>query len=188
MSLAKKIGKKYRYADYLTWPDNERWEIIDGKAYNMSPAPGIRHQNIAGRLFSRLEQKLRDKACRPFIAPTDVVFSEYDIVQPDIFVVFDHKKITESNIQGAPDLIIEIISPSTAIKDKREKRDLYERYKVREYIIIDPIEMYVECFRLREDIRYDKGIVVGPKELLLFESLPGIEMPLWEVFEVEVES
>lgn len=186
MPLAKKIEKRYTYADYVTWPDDERWEIIDGIAYNISPAPRIKHQDITGKFFSRLEQKLTGKpSCRPFIAPTDVVFSENDIVQPDILVVCEKNKITEANIQGAPDLIVEVISPSTAIKDKREKMNLYEKHKVREYIIIYPMEEYTESFILGEDGAYNKGKVFGPKEVLSLESLQGIEIPLCDVFGVE---
>ncbi len=102
--LMKKAVQKFTWDDYLTWPDDERWEIIDGVTYNMTPAPSVRHQNITGKLYSQLEQKLRDKTCRPFIAPVDVILSEYDIVQPDVFVVCDKNKITEANIKGAPDL------------------------------------------------------------------------------------
>jgi len=83
----KKATQKYTWDDYRTWPDNERWEIIDGVAYNMTPAPSVKHQNVAGNFFSQLKQKLANKTCKPFIAPLDVILSEYDIVQPDVFVV-----------------------------------------------------------------------------------------------------
>lgn len=122
LPLIKKAAQKYTWSDYLTWPAEERWEIIDGVAYNMTPAPSVRHQTVAAKLVSQLEQKLKNKRCKPFIAPVDVVLSEYDIVQPDVFVVCDKSKITEANIQGAPDLVIEILSPATAIKDLREKK------------------------------------------------------------------
>ncbi len=106
MFLAIKTDKKYTYKDYLKWPDDERWEIIDGVAYNMSPAPSIRHQIIVGNFYTLLNLKLKGKSCRVFIAPTDVVLSEYDVVQPDILVVCDKKKITKANISGAPDIAI----------------------------------------------------------------------------------
>ncbi len=184
MSLAKKIEKRYTYSDYLTWADEERWEIIDGVAYNMSPAPGVKHQNVVGTFFTHLKQKLAGKPFRPFIAPTDVVLSEIDVVQPDIFVVCDEKKITEANIQGAPDLVVEVLSPATALKDKREKKVLYERSGVREYIIVNPLELYAERFLLKKG-HYEGSEVFGPKEVLSLQSLDAVEVPLWEIFEVE---
>jgi Uma2 family endonuclease len=184
MALAQKTKKGFTYADYLTWPDDERWELIDGEAYNMTPAPTTRHQNIVYNLSFILKSKLLNKSCRPFVAPTDVVLSEYNVVQPDVFVVCDEKKITE-NIQGSPDLIIEVLSPATALKDKREKKALYEKYGVKEYILIDPSALVVERFLLEDDRVYGKGGIFGPKEVLPLVSLKEIEIPLWEIFEVE---
>lgn len=181
----KKSLQKFTWSDYITWPDSERWEIIDGVAYNMTPAPSVRHQILAGKFYSQLDQKLKNKPCRPFIAPVDVVLSEYDIVQPDVFVVCDKKKITDRNIQGSPDLAVEILSPFTALKDLRDKKTLYEKYGVKEYIIIDPIEEYVERFGLGKDGTYGKGEIFGPQEVLSFKSFEGIEANLWEIFEVE---
>ena len=154
-------------------------------AYNRSPAPSIKHQTTAGNLFSLLNQKLADKPCKPFIAPTDVVLSEHDIVQPDVLVVCDPSKITEQNIQGAPDLVVEVLSPATALKDLREKRALYERFAVKEYIILDPLELYVQQFFLGKDGTYGKGEVLGPQEILQLKTIEGIEIMLWEVFEFE---
>ena len=185
MALAQKTKKEFTYADYLTWPDDERWELIDGEAYNMTPAPTTRHQNIVYNVSFILKSKLLNKSCRPFVAPTDVVLSEYDVVQPDVFVVCDEKKITEANIQGSPDLIIEVLSPATALKDKREKKALYEKYGVKEYILIDPSAFVVERFLLEDDRVYGKGGIFGPKEVLPLVSLKEIEIPLWEIFEVE---
>jgi Uma2 family endonuclease len=181
----KKAAQKYTWSDYLSWPDDERWEIVDGVAYNMTPAPSVKHQIVAGKLFSLLEQKLKNKTCKPFIAPVDVVLSEYDIVQPDVIVVCDENKITEANIQGAPDLIVEVLSPATATKDLREKKHLYEKSGVKEYIIIDPLEEYVERFLLNVDRTYGKGEVFDPQEVLPIKLLEGIEINLWEIFEVE---
>ncbi|MCF6356020.1 MAG: Uma2 family endonuclease [Candidatus Polarisedimenticolaceae bacterium] len=183
MTVVEKRAEKYTYSDYLTWLDDERWEIIDGEAYNMTPAPGIKHQNVVGTTFSLLKQKLKGKPCRPFVAPTDVVLSDHDVVQPDIIVVCDEKKITEASIQGAPDLVVEVLSPATALKDKREKKALYERSAVREYIIIDPFELYVERFVLKGK-RYGESEIFGPQEVLPLNSLTGIDITLWEVFEV----
>ena len=186
MPLAQKISNKFTYTDYITWSDNERWELIDGEAYNMTPAPTVTHQKIGGNLYILLSSHLKKRAeCFVGIAPTDVVFAEHNVVQPDVFVVCDKKKITEANIQGAPDLIIEVLSPATALKDKREKKALYEKYGVKEYIIIDPAAQYVERFLLKEGGLYGKGEIFGPRETLLSIALKDIKISLWEVFEVE---
>jgi Uma2 family endonuclease len=184
MVLAAKIEKRFTYQDYLKWPDDERWELIEGIAYNMTPAPSIKHQRVAGLFYSILVNKLAGKPCIPGISPIDVVLSEYDVVQPDVLVVCDKKKITEANIQGAPDLVVEVLSPSTAVKDMREKRAIYERYGVKEFILIDPTEFYVERFSLK-DGAYGVPEIFAPQEVLPLKSLEGIEVPLWEVFEVE---
>ncbi len=183
--MKKASEKKFTRDDYLAWPEDERWEIIDGEAYCMTPAPSTRHQDIVVNLATLLKQKLSGVPCRPFVAPTDVVLSEYDVVQPDIFVVCDKKKITDANIQGAPDLIIEVLSPFTSLKDKREKKALYEKFGVREYIIADPLEQYVERFLFEDNDAYGKGEVFGTQEVLQINSLKGIAINLWEVFEVE---
>ena len=186
MPLAKKNDKKFTYRDYVTWPGDERWELIDGEAYNMTPAPSIKHQKIVSNINVILSTHPQKKAeCFVGIAPVDVVFSEHDVVQPDILVVCDKDKITEANIQGAPDLIIEVISPGTALKDKREKKKLYERYGVKEYIIVDPVDQYIERFLMEEGGVYSKGEIFGPGEILNLVSLEGIDLPLWKVFEVE---
>ncbi|MCX8028123.1 MAG: Uma2 family endonuclease, partial [Thermodesulfovibrionales bacterium] len=152
--------------------------------YNMSPAPGTRHQMILNKLniiISRQSHLL--KGCQIFIAPTDVVLSEYDVVQPDILVVCDRAKITERNIQGVPDLVIEVLSPNTALKDKREKKALYERYGVREYIIVDPIGQYAERFFLQDNTNYGLPDIFGHLETLSLKSFEGIDVNLSDVFE-----
>lgn len=173
---------RYTWSDYQTWPEGERWEIIGGIAYNMCPAPTTRHQQVTGRLYSRLEFALAGKRCTPFIAPTDVKFSEEDVVQPDVLVVCDPSKITPSHIEGAPDLVAEVLSPSTASKDYREKFDLYQRYGVREYLLVDAVQNYVLRFRLEEVGRFGRPEMFAGTDLL--PALEGVEIALWEVFEL----
>jgi len=172
------------WTHYQTWPEGERWEIIDGVAYDMSPAPSTRHQTVVIRISSRLEQKLSGKPCRPFTAPTDVRLSETDVVQPDLLVVCDAAKITPTHIEGAPDMVMEILSPSTSTKDLREKKALYARAGVREYLVVDPLEHYAIRFLLGTDGAFDEGAVIGPQETLTFATLKDLEIPLWEVFEL----
>ena len=183
-SLAKQHQARYTVADYMSWPDDKRWELVAGEVYNMSPAPTIKHQGIVGDFYNQLKQQLKGKSCVPYVAPVDVVLSDEDVVQPDVLVVCDPAKITEKNIQGAPDLVVEVLSPGTALKDMREKKLLYERSGVREYVVIDPLEEYVQRFWLQHDGHYGSSDVFGPCEVLPLRSLPEIEIQLWEIFDV----
>lgn len=181
-----KEKETFTYSDYLTWPDDERWEIIDGVAYAMSPSPREAHQRISMRLSGILESALEGKTCVPYAAPFDVVFSEKDVVQPDVFVICDRKKITDDNIQGAPDLIIEILSPSTSEKDQTVKKELYERNGVKEYLIFDPVCQCVNRYLLGENGKYLSPEYFNAQKELPLISLPGLSLPLWKIFGLEI--
>jgi Uma2 family endonuclease len=182
-STATKRNARYTWADYQSWPEDERWELIDGVAYGMAAAPSTSHQKVVGRLYSRLERALSGGPCEPFIAPTAVKLSDSDVVEPDILVVCDPAKITPSHIEGAPDLIAEVLSPGTSAKDLRQKKALYERAGVYEYLVVDPLEHYAIRFLLGAG-GYDKGTVVACDEVLTFATLADVQVPLWEVFDL----
>ncbi|MEI7869310.1 MAG: Uma2 family endonuclease [Candidatus Methylumidiphilus sp.] len=182
-SILKPLPARYTVADYMDWPGEERWELIDGVAYDMSPAPTIKHQNIAGGLYALLREKLKGKTCQPFIAPVDVVLSAVDVVQPDVIVVCDPKKITDRNIQGPPDWVAEVLSPGTARKDLREKKALYERSGVKEYVVFDPVQAWVQRFVLVDGV-YGVGEILDPSEDLPLGFMPGEVLALGEVFGV----
>ncbi|GAB1482608.1 Uma2 family endonuclease [Treponema sp.] len=139
---ALKQEKLFTLEQWKTWPEDERWELIGGVAYNMSPAPRVPHQSYAGELFFELKQFLRPNPCLPFIAPVDVFLpdgienSTETVVQPDVFVVCDSTKVHNNGIHGAPDFIAEVLSESTAYKDWNHKKALYERSGVKEYWLI----------------------------------------------------
>ena len=184
MPLAEKIEKKYTYKDYLTWNDDERWEIINGKVYSMTPAPKIKHKIISRNFVWKFgEQKNKLKNCQLFEAPTDVVFDDENVVQPDILIVCDKNKITENCIKGAPDLIIEIVSENTELKDKREKFLLYEKFGVKEYIIVFPDREYLERYVL-ENKKYSAPEIFNWDEEFSFKIF-NIKINLWEIFEKE---
>ena len=153
--LKRQLEEYFTYGDYRTWPDNERWELIDGVAYDMSPAPGFRHQMVSSELVAQLVTHLRNSSCRVLAAPFDIRLprghetdDEIDtVVQPDIVVVCDRKKLDDKGCKGAPDLVIEILSPSTSSKDLHEKFRLYERVGVKEYWIVHPLDRTVIVFR-----------------------------------------
>ena len=187
MPLAKKIDKKYSYQDYISWNDDERWEIINGEAYNMTPAPSVKHQSISRNIsWTIANQKNKLKNCSFFEAPTDVVFDEFNILQPDIFIVCEREKITEKNIQGAPELIIEIVSPATEIKDRKHKLKTYEKFGVREYIIIFPEREYLERYILKRG-KYSAPEIFNWDEEFKFNVF-NIKIKLWEIFEKKKEN
>ena len=133
----------YKYADYAEWDDDNRYELIDGAAYLMSPGPSQMHQRIVGRLFRQLDDFLRGKTCEAFFAPSDVCLNaagdrDDSVVQPDLFVVCDKSKLDGQRCNGAPDMIIEILSPSSASRDMLLKYNKYLQAGVREYWIADP--------------------------------------------------
>lgn len=184
MPLAKNRSKKYTHRDYLTWPDEGRWEIIDGIAYDMTPAPRVQHQNIVGNFYTLFKTN-KQNPCYTGIAPTDVVFDEFNVVQPDVFLVCERTKITEANIQGAPELIIEVTSPGTILKDKREKKILYEKFGVKEYIIVYPELEIVERFFIEEG-KYSSPDVFNWDETLPIKTLE-VKVNLWDIFDKEPE-
>ncbi|MCO5387567.1 Uma2 family endonuclease [Desulfosporosinus sp.] len=162
MSLPKE-DKNHTYADYLTWPENERWEIIDGVSY-MQSAPKWEHQSISGELYRQISNYLIDKPCKVFAAPFDLCLVEdnekdddiTNIVQPDLVIVCDETKLRKTGYFGVPTLIIEISSPSTARQDRVVKFNRYERACVKEYWIVEPDGKYINVFTLQEDNRYGR--------------------------------
>ena len=188
MSRAHPVAR-YTVQDYLSWPDDVRRELIDGEIYDMTPAPSLDHQETVGALYSALREEAGRQQgggggpCQVFIAPVDVVLSEDTVVQPDLIVVCDPAKTADRRrVHGAPDLVVEVLSPSTSIKDRREKRRLYEVHGVAEYLIVDPDEHYAEYFRLGPDGRYGPSTVLGPEDGLRLLRLPAFAATLMELF------
>jgi len=172
----QKSDKHYTYGDYKHWPEDERWELIDGVAWDMSPAPARRHQKIFGELFTQINLFLKNKKCEVYAAPFDVLLPGEDepaeddvstVIQPDISVICDEKKLTDKGCTGAPDWIIEILSPYTAKKDMDIKFHLYQRHGVKEYWIVDPGNMYVHVYLLNEEGKYpeDPNIIVSGEQI-----------------------
>jgi Uma2 family endonuclease len=179
--LKQKDQEKYTYRDYLTWDDNERYEIVGGEAFCMSPAPASFHQVACSKLITKLTNFFEGKSCTPLVSPIDVVLSEDNIVQPDVLIVCDKNKIKERGIFGVPDVVFEILSPSTATYDRREKKLLYEKFGVKEYLIVDPIGKNIEQFIL-EDGAFKNPELIAFKEILKLNTFPGLEIPLQDIF------
>ena len=181
----------FTYADYLTWPDDERWELIDGVAYAMSPAPGSIHQRISMDLSRQFSTFLKGKQCKVFAAPFDVRLSVQSgltddklntVVQPDIVVICDTSKIDNRGCHGAPDLVIEILSSSTAAFDIKEKFELYQKYTVKEYWIIHPAEMTVFVYHLNETGGYGSPKRYAEGDKVSVSLLGELVIDLGEVF------
>ncbi len=177
---------QYTYEDYLLFPeDGKRHELIAGDHF-MSPSPITKHQKVSGRIFAKIFNFLENTPLGAvFSAPYDVIFSNIDIVVPDILFVSDDRKaiITEKNIQGAPDLVIEILSESTRRTDEVKKRNLYERYGVAEYWIVDPELETVKVYKMTDEgyVRPDL-LSLERGDVLVTPLLPNFSLPLSEVF------
>ena len=179
--------KEWTYEEFMTLPEGGpyRYEIIDGELF-MPPSPNSKHQEVSGNLFEIIRHFLRSNPLgKVFAAPYDVVFSRdpLQVAEPDlVFVSKDHASIiTEKNIQGVPDLLVEILSTGTAATDRRVKRTLYERFGVPEYWIVDPKTETVQVFRLSGG-RYATGLEFRKEDALDSPLLSGLSIPLIEVF------
>ena len=178
--------QSYTYADYCTWDDDRRRELIDGVIYAMSPAPSRTHQRILFELSRQFGNFLKGKPCEAFHAPFDVRLNglgddDDAIVQPDLVVVCDQSKLDEKGCNGAPDMVVEILSPSTASRDKVLKFNAYQRAGVREYWIVDP-----ESKTLSAHMLTDSGYMTrtyGETESAPAHILEGCEISLPDVFE-----
>lgn len=174
------------WEDYRGYPDDERWEIIDGVAYNMSAAPATRHQKIVGRLNRYFEEFFEDRECEPYVSPTDVKLSDNDIVQPDLLVICKPNQDKESHIEGAPRLVIEVLSPTSVHHDRIRKLSLYARSGVREVWLITPFPSAVEIFVL-DGARYRLEAVFEKQDELASPTFPELTIDLEAVFDFPVD-
>lgn len=188
--LARKLEERFTYGDYKTWDDNERWELIDGVPYNMSPAPQVAHQRILTQLVRHFANYLDGKPCQVFAALLDVRLPEDNesddlietVVQPDLTVICDKGKLDNAGCRGAPDLVVEILSPGTAQNDLKVKFLRYERAGVREYWIVDPVGKTVQIFTLGADARYGRPQVYVNGDMARVGIFPEMEIDLGAAF------
>lgn len=150
--------KTYTYKDYLTYDENERIEIIEGGIYNMSPAPSRIHQKIISEIHFKLMEYIKSNKgpCEVYPAPFDVILKNNDeevedsknIIQPDISVICDKNKLTDKGCTGSPDMIVEVVSPYNPNNDCVRKLNLYDKYKVKEYWIVNPMKRNIFVYTL----------------------------------------
>jgi Uma2 family endonuclease len=180
--------RRLTYDDYVLFPDDgRRHELIDGKHY-VTPSPNLRHQVLAGRLYFEIESYLRQHKSvgQVFIARLDVVFTKWDVVEPDlVYVASDRSDIlTDLNVQGAPSLVIEILSPGTRRMDELRKRHLFDRGGVREYWIVDGRRDVVQVVARQEDGSFPRVAQLSRERLdeLTTPLMPGLSIALTELF------
>ena len=174
---------KFTYQDYLNTPDDKRYELLDGELV-MTPAPLTAHQRVDMRLGSLLHTFVDEEDLgEVFPAPTDVVLSDTDVVQPDLLFVSKERAriITDENIRGAPDLVVEILSPSTAERDRTFKRALYARHAVKEYWLVDPETRAIMILLLGGD-GFETVGTYGEGGTLVSPTIPGFRLNVAEVF------
>lgn len=183
--------KTYSYADYLKWQFQERVELIRGYIYKMSPAPARKHQFISMSLISMMYPYFGEHKCQMYHAPFDVRLPRrsekadsliYTVVQPDLCVICDDSKLDERGCVGAPDLIVEILSPGNSKKEMKDKFEVYEEAGVREYWIVQPTDKNVLVYTLNE-----QGAFVGHRPFIEDEIMhsfifPELKINLLEVF------
>ena len=181
--VSVKKRSKFTYEDYRNTLDDVRYELHDGELI-MVPAPNMAHQGISTILLRLIDTLVHlKKLGKVFHAPTDIVFSDTEVVQPDLIFVSNERShiLTENNIRGAPDLIIEILSPSTAGRDRTFKRTLYERHGVKEYWMVDPSARNITVL-LPGESGYEPTGIYGEGQTLTSPALPGFSLNLDDIF------
>ncbi|HOY67581.1 MAG TPA: Uma2 family endonuclease [Candidatus Ozemobacteraceae bacterium] len=197
MSDPKPLSNQlYTYADYCRWSEDQRWELIDGVPYDMTPAPGTLHQTLVIKFGRFLDEFFEGKSCRVFVAPFDVRLPKRDepddevntVVQPDVMVVCDESKIDAKGCRKAPDLVIEVISVSSSSRDQIKKRALYERHGVKEYWVVHPEHRLVFVYRRTPDGPFGLAETLAAEAedstptTLTTPLFPGLAIDLGRVF------
>ncbi|HET8827845.1 MAG TPA: Uma2 family endonuclease [Pelobium sp.] len=183
----------YSYASYLNWLFDERLELIKGKIYKMSPAPSRVHQKISVNLLRDFANFLQGKPCDVYTAPFDVRFPQtskadkdiYTVLQPDLCVICDKSKLDDRGCLGAPDLVVEILSPGNNKKELLLKYKVYEEFGVKEYWIVSPGDKTLLIYTLDETSQYQPSKLFTLSEQVTSTVLPNFVLSIDAVFEDE---
>ena len=186
------FSKTYTYADYYSWRFEERLELIKGKVFKMSPAPSGKHQTVTLNIASELNFFLKNKSCRVYVSPFDVRLVRGEtsdkmvktVVQPDVCVICDPTKMADQrSCLGAPDLVVEVLSPGNNAKELKIKYDLYEEFGVKEYWVVYPNELSLIRYVLNNEAKFAvEGRVLTVGDTVITEILPGFKLALDDVF------
>jgi len=183
--------KDFTYGDYSLWPESERWELIEGIAFDMSPEPSRQHQFILTEIIGQIYNLLSESPCEVYCSPFDVRFPDYfeqkesevsTVVQPDLVVVCDKEKLDDKGCVGAPDLVVEILSPSTMSKDLHQKFSLYEKHGVKEYWVISPGDKVLFRYKLSTEGKYFEPEIYGKSDVLNSDIINIFKIELKRVF------
>lgn len=194
MGLQQRNDRHYTYGDYRRWPEDVCYELIDGIAWLMSPAPGRRHHELVGEIFFQARQALEGKPCRAYVAPFDVRLpraNEADdavdtVVQPDVLVVCDPDKLDEAGLRGAPDWVVEVLSPTTAAHDQTRKLSAYERAGVPEVWLVHPADRMLTRYRL-VDGGYGRPEIQELEGITPVTTLPDIDIDIdWSLLDARL--
>jgi len=196
-SLNLDFNKRYTFADYLTWLDDVRRELYDGFIKLMSPSPTLNHQRVLRKLTREVDDYLINKKCEVFFAPSDVRLPNnkdkksdkqiYTVVQPDLYIVCNPQKLDQQGCLGAPDMIIEIVSPKNADHDIKYKYKIYEKHGVTEYWIVNPNDENVNVFILDEKSEYKLvGMYAGDDKIPVNIFDGKLKVDLTKVFDAPV--
>ena len=182
--------KTYTYKDYMLYAENERIEIMDGTIYNMSPAPSRIHQKIIMELSAEIRNyiKANNGSCEVYPSPFDVILKNDDeiiedsknVIQPDISVICDKNKLTDKGCTGSPDMIVEAVSPYNPNNDFIRKLNLYDKYKVKEYWIVNPMKKNILIYKLDENESY------GIPDIYTFED--KVKVGIYDDLEIDFNS
>jgi Uma2 family endonuclease len=181
----------YSYAHYLNWLFDERVELIKGKIFKMSPAPSRVHQEVFGAIFLSIGNFLKNKPCKIYGAPFDVRFPTkskadkdvFTVLQPDICVVCDLNKLDDKGCIGAPDLVIEILSPGNNKKELLNKYKVYEEFGVKEYWVVSQSDQSILIYTLDDLGKFQPSKIFTLSEKITSSVLPGFVLNLDDVFE-----
>lgn len=180
----------YTYADYLKWKFEERVELIKGKLLKMT-APNRKHQDVSRELLVQITSYLKNKQCKVYHAPFDVRLPKkgekddkniYNVVQPDICIVCDITKLDEKGCLGAPDLVVEILSPGNSKKEVRIKYELYEESGVKEYWIINPVEENVAVLLLNDNEKFGGAALYTNGDIILSKAIQSLQVNVTDIF------
>ena len=186
----EKEENHFTYGDYCTWPEDRRWEIIDGVVFDMTPAPSREHSLVSVELGRQLANYFEGKPCEVHVGPFDVrlplgVEPDEDVdtvVQPDLVVVCDERKLDRKGCRGAPDIVIEVLSPSTSSKDSIRKRERYQRAGVRQYWLADPDRREISILTLDETGNFRLTGTFTDTDIIIVAGFPGLEIDVGKVF------
>ena len=174
---AIKQDKLYTVDDYLYWDDDESYEVIDGIVYNHCSS--LRHQDVSSEILSQISAQLDKRRCKVFAAPSDVVLDDYTVVQPDIFVICDRSRYSGDRFRGGPELVIEILSKSSELRDNCIKMKKYKESKVSEYWIVDFSNGVIKV----HDFSGNSEGEFGKDSIVVSSSVVGVEVNFKTVFD-----